>query len=146
MTASKTNINELFLQGTPMPNHLHHWLAAVHMQNINPRKFLQMVNQFADIENLFAATTDAWKAADIPEKYWEILRAPNWKAVESDLKWCEEHNHHIISLDDPIYPLALKELSDPPLLLFVRGDVNALSCIQFAIVGSRNATATGIKN
>jgi len=50
---------------------------------------------------------------------------------------------HILTLHDPAYPALLKEIADPPPLLFVRGDPAVLSRPQLGIVGSRNPTPGG---
>ena len=50
-----------------------------------------------------------------------------------------------MTLDDPCYPLALKEIADPPPILFVTGNIHLLSTPQIAIVGSRNPTQDGKK-
>ncbi|MEH6586854.1 MAG: DNA-processing protein DprA [Halioglobus sp.] len=51
----------------------------------------------------------------------------------------------IVSLADPLYPPLLKTIPDPPALLYVRGDPTLLQRPQLAIVGSRRATAAGLK-
>ena len=51
----------------------------------------------------------------------------------------------IISLADPLYPPLLKTIPDPPPHLYVRGDPALLRRPQLAIVGSRRATAAGLK-
>lgn len=60
------------------------------------------------------------------------------------LNWCQANEVHCLSIVDPLFPPLLKEIAAPPTLLFVRGDVGLLSLPQIAIVGSRNATASGI--
>lgn len=48
-----------------------------------------------------------------------------------------------ITLNDAAYPAQLKEIADPPPILFVRGNVHLLQSPQIAIVGSRNPTSDG---
>lgn len=50
-----------------------------------------------------------------------------------------------ISIDDEDYPPLLRAIHDPPRQLFVRGDVAALKEPQLAIVGSRRASAAGLR-
>ena len=71
------------------------------------------------------------------------LLKPNWDLVEQDLAWFDEPSRHIITLHDPRYPELLKQIADPPSLLFVQGDVSLLSHWQIALVGSRNPSASG---
>jgi DNA processing protein len=54
--------------------------------------------------------------------------------------------HALWTLDHPQYPAALREIPDPPLCLFVRGQCRAMSERCVALVGSRNATRQGLEN
>lgn len=126
--------------------HLSYWLASLFMPEVGPRTMFRLLEHFSDIEKLFNATSADWQAAGIPVNYQQMLREPNWKAVELELQWALHNQQRIICIDDHDYPPLLKEISDPPLVLYVRGDVSVLSQPQIAIVGSRNATPTGVTN
>jgi len=63
--------------------------------------------------------------------------------IERDLDWLEEPGRVLLTADDPRYPVQLAAVSGMPAALFVRGDPALLARPQVAIVGSRNATATG---
>lgn len=128
------------------PNHLPYWLAAIYLPGIGPRKFLRWLDCFSDIEAFFTAAIDEWQAAGMTAKDIHALRHPDWRAVEKDLRWSEGEGCHLLALPQQDYPKPLKEISDPPLILFVRGDKTALSHTQIAIVGSRHATPYGLKN
>ena len=69
--------------------------------------------------------------------------APDWEGAERDLRWLEPPTHHLVRIVDPGYPPRLRTISQPPLLLFVRGGVELLGEPQLAIVGSRNPTRGG---
>ncbi len=126
-------------------SHLHYWLAALYAPHIGPRSFLKGLSKFIDIENLFQANEEAWRAAGFNQKQIEALQYPNWQVVEKDLQWMQKENHHLIALTDERYPAILKEMVDPPLVLYVKGNVDALSQIQIAMVGSRHPSRQGIK-
>jgi DNA processing protein len=57
-----------------------------------------------------------------------------------------QNNARLITHQHVDYPSLLKQIDRPPLLLFVKGNVELLSLPQIAIVGTRNPTATGIEN
>lgn len=57
--------------------------------------------------------------------------------------WLAQPDNHLVTVDDPGYPPLLREISDHPLYLFVRGDPAVLSRPMIAIVGSRNSTVYG---
>jgi len=63
--------------------------------------------------------------------------------IDYDLEWLEQQNNGVLTFNDTNYPLQLKEIADPPPILFVRGNPDLLSLPQIAIVGSRNPSALG---
>jgi DNA processing protein len=56
----------------------------------------------------------------------------------------EQPGHLAVTLADPCYPPQLKEIADPPPLLFIRGNPDILALPQIAIVGSRNPSHLGV--
>ncbi len=54
--------------------------------------------------------------------------------------------HHTVRLGDDDYPELLSNIPDPPELLYVLGDIDALHMPSIAIVGSRNPTRGGVRN
>ena len=73
-----------------------------------------------------------------------LLSGVDWyQKGEIELKRLEKFGAEVLSYDSPLYPPLLKQLIDPPLLLFVLGDPGLLAQKSIAIVGSRAATAYG---
>lgn len=72
-----------------------------------------------------------------------LINAPNETWLKETLKWLARPKHAIITRHDTRYPPLLKQIHDPPFILYVAGDVNALSHPQLALVGSRKATPMG---
>jgi DNA processing protein len=79
----------------------------------------------------------------LPAPLAAALAAPDWTAVEGDLRWLESPGCHLVAQGDPLYPPLLCALPGRPLALFVRGDPGILSLPQVAVVGSRNPTEAG---
>lgn len=68
----------------------------------------------------------------------------NYHKVDEALTWQQQaDNHHLLCLSDPLYPPLLKQIADPPLVLFVKGDINSLLPPSIAIVGSRHSSLQG---
>ncbi|WP_370280239.1 DNA-processing protein DprA [Pontibacterium sp.] len=61
-------------------------------------------------------------------------------------EWLRTPDSHLLTLDSPDYPTLLKQISDPPPILYVRGDVDVLHLPQIAMVGSRNASRAGVQH
>ena len=64
-----------------------------------------------------------------------VLRAEQWLA--------QSRSHHVVTITCEHYPRLLKQLKNPPLILFVLGNVTLLNAPQIAIVGSRNSSFQG---
>jgi DNA processing protein len=128
----------------PSSTDLRYWLALLRAPGVGCVHFQQILQYFDTPEALFTTPESAWpEALSLPTKTRAYLRNPDWRGVEADLQWAEAEACHILSLHDPRYPLLLKEIPDPPPLLFARGAIDALSHPQLAVVGSRNPSAGG---
>lgn len=125
---------------------LKYWLAAVHVDNVTPQQFLIALQTFSDMAVLMTASKDDWLACGFTWQQVCSLGSVNWRAVEKAMRWAEADDCHLIALHDRDYPPLLREISDPPLVLFVRGDKSILLQNQFAIVGSRAVSAYGDRN
>ncbi|HEY0962415.1 MAG TPA: DNA-processing protein DprA [Pseudomonadales bacterium] len=75
---------------------------------------------------------------------WPDAWPPEQRAAYE--RWAQHAQHHLLPYHDPRYPPLLRQIADPPPLLFVRGNVDVLSRPQLAIVGSRRPTADGREN
>lgn len=90
----------------------------------------------ATLTELEASGMQAVSAQSIATgKSIELAQLECGKAVEARAR--------IISLSDPEYPARLKEIYDPPVILFVKGSVEALSQAGIAMVGTRHPTPYG---
>jgi DNA processing protein len=119
---------------------LKYWLALVRMPGLGATGVRRLLENGCPPRRLFEA------GRDIPElapaaKAWR--QRPDWAAVEADLDWLDAADHHALTLSDPRYPPLLKEIADPPPVLFLRGDPTRLADRQLAIVGSRNPSPGG---
>lgn len=79
-----------------------------------------------------------------PAVAYVLARGPDAALVERTLRWQEQPAHSLIPFEDARYPAMLREVADPPGLLYARGDVGCLQRPSLAIVGSRNATPQGL--
>lgn len=63
--------------------------------------------------------------------------------LEADLSWLAQQGNYLIAYDDSRYPEKLKNIANPPAVLFVKGNVECLSQAQIAVVGSRRYSDYG---
>jgi len=126
-------------------NALRYWLALLHAPGIGAVRFLRILEQQPDLIAFFDDGGIADIQQGIPDKLRRYLSKPDWRAVDTALEWATDPQCHIVTLLDPRYPALLKEISDPPPILFVRGDAGLLQQPQLAMVGSRNPSASGCR-
>jgi DNA processing protein len=122
---------------------LRYWLALLHAPGVGTMRFLRILEHTPDLPHFFAERGEISDELSITPKLRRYLGKPDWHAADTALEWAQDPECHILSLLDPRYPLLLKEIPDPPPLLFVRGDTSLLQQPQLAIVGSRNPSAGG---
>jgi len=122
---------------------LRYWLALHRTPQIGTQRFHKLLASYGTPEEIFRAPPERLRAAGIAPASIDYLRQPDWKAVDRDMEWLSQPGNHVVPFQDAAYPPLLKQISDPPALLFVRGDTDYLVQPQLAIVGSRNPTHTG---
>ncbi|MGR8933822.1 MAG: DNA-processing protein DprA [Gammaproteobacteria bacterium] len=106
------------------------------------RTFLKILESFTP-EQVFRQPLGNLAPLELSAKSLEYLKNPDWARIERDLAWLQQSGNAILTLNDPAYPALLKQIADPPPLLFVRGNLELLSAPQIAIVGSRNPSHLG---
>ena len=78
----------------------------------------------------------------------DIARSLSSKQVrlraETELHKCRQKQVAVLTLGDAHYPSLLKEIFDPPIVLFASGDLSCLALPSISMVGSRRATAYGL--
>jgi DNA processing protein len=74
-----------------------------------------------------------------------LCNGPDPARLAAVLAWQRRPACTVLTLDDARYPELLRETPDPPLLLYAQGRIELLGEAALAIVGSRNATAQGMR-
>ena len=123
------------------------WLILHHAPTVGAVTFVKALEQFGSPQAVLDCGPTALRQSGVFKKAAvEYLTAPEseqLQSIERDLEWLEQEGSHILTLEDEAYPALLKEITDPPPLLYVQGQVDLLSMPQLAIVGSRNPDALG---
>lgn len=74
-----------------------------------------------------------------------ILEFDDWGKVAEVFENADRVGAQIISYQDAVYPPLLREIYDPPVLLWVKGNAECLKNSGIAVVGTRRATTYGLK-
>jgi DNA processing protein len=121
-----------------------YWLALALTQGLGPSRIKKLIEHFGTAERVFQASLTELEAMGMRAvsaqslatgKSLELAQQECMKAVEAGAR--------IIALGDPEYPARLKEIYDPPVILFVKGCVEVLGRPGIAMVGTRHPTPYG---
>ncbi|MDD5033839.1 MAG: DNA-processing protein DprA [Methylococcaceae bacterium] len=118
-------------------------LALLRAPGVGPRTYQALIERLGSPAAVFAESPADLSALGLGKSTLEWLQNPDWRRIENDLRWLELPGHHCLDLGDAAYPKALREIPDPPPLLFVDGEPAALQARQLAVVGSRNPSPIG---
>lgn len=75
----------------------------------------------------------------------QILKFNDWKEADEIIEDVERSKYQLLTYADEAYPKLLKQIYDPPILLWLRGDTTALDTDSIAMVGTRKASSYGKK-
>ncbi len=105
----------------------------------------KLLSHFSEPAEILAAKTSALES--ITESRWphckSLRQLVDWKGVQIDRLWTGRPTRRIIGLSDRAYPPLLREIQDPPVVLYAQGDCSLMLSRGLAIVGSRNPTPIG---
>lgn len=121
------------------------WLVLLNAPHLGTSCLVSLLGEFGSAENILAADDNDLRQAGVSGKALDSIRQEPSPLLQQQMSWLQQPGHHMIACTDPAYPYLLKEIHDPPAVLFVDGDADILGGQQIAIVGSRNPTVTGRK-
>ena len=121
---------------------IEYWLAL----KLIPRLAIQKKLHFVKTYGLSELFQQALPFQALTSNQQRAFQSPQWNKINDIIAQSKACNSEIIGFDDPRYPLILKQIYDPPLVLFVQGNNLLLNEKQLAIVGSRSATINGRKS
>ena len=123
------------------------WLRLTLVPGVSPGVQRRLLDVFGTPHAVLGATSREISAAAEDTRIAPLLEAgPKKGLLEATLAWLEADGCHLLTLVDAQYPKALLNIHDPPALLYARGRIEMLNNPAFAIVGSRNATAQGVRD
>lgn len=129
-------------------------LLLHHVPGLGPNRIKLALQQFRCFKTLLTQNDQFWlKGIRIGQKGWSAIRewqnqgrnSTLYQRAQEGLNWLNESdNNHIFSLACSDYPAQLKNIFDPPLILYIKGNAALLSKQQIAVVGARQATRSGL--
>jgi DNA processing protein len=112
------------------------------IKKLNSQHHREIAEQYENFD-------DFYNTEQLPEKYNfvrqdELFPEEDLDAkIETHYEICQKHDIQTISIWDPLYPIRLKQIAYPPMLIFVKGQLQEPDAIGVGIVGTRKCTRYG---
>ncbi|MGA8734269.1 MAG: DNA-processing protein DprA [Terriglobales bacterium] len=120
------------------------WLALALTPGLGPTKARRVIEFFGSVQALFQASLTELEAAGLRAVSAQSLATGRaMELAQDELGKAAAAGAQIVALDDPKYPTQLKQIYDPPLILYVRGNDGVISQPGIALVGTRHPTPYG---
>jgi DNA processing protein len=119
-----------------------HWLALSTLQGVGSVTVRKLIERFGSVEAIFdAPDADLLCVPRITAEVVARLRAISLNDLEVELTSLVDEGLQVITWDDAIYPVNLKQVQNAPPLLFMRGELQERDAQAVAIVGTRQPTS-----
>lgn len=108
--------------------------------------YFKLKEDFGSIYSSFKeATANYFADYKFPKSFVEeFINKKDLSFGKTELEKVGKHNIKIVTIEDVSYPRILKELYNPPILLYIKGSIQADS-VNIAVIGTRKPTSYGIK-
>ena len=117
------------------------WLRLIRSENVGPRTFRALVNRYGGARAALEALPELARRGGAAR----AIRVHPRAEAERELEAARRIGATFVALGEPAYPRRLAAIDDAPPLIAVRGNLDALARPMVGMVGSRNASAAGIK-
>jgi len=122
-----------------------YWLALKMVPGLGTRTSAKLLDRFRTPQAVFHASRTELESAGVSGAVAQsIASGITFEDAAAQHDKMAETGAVVITLGDPRYPQPLREIFDPPILLFARGRVELLQSLAVAVVGTRRPTAYGL--
>jgi DNA processing protein len=129
----------------PLNDEQREWLALSMIPGVGTAMFIRLLAKFRSPRRVLSASRGQLEEVVGPKLAQRINQYREMVDVTAQEKAIDAAGAQLITMDDKAYPLRLAEIYDPPLTLFVRGELGDPEEPSVALVGTRRATPYGIR-
>ena len=123
-----------------------HWIWLATRRHITRRQQLQLLEHFSDPEELYRCDSYA-SQLQLSAQMLDALEDKDLTEARSILKCCSDRRVNILTISDAAYPSRLRNISDPPVVLYYRGTLPDFEGQPVVgVVGTRKASVYGMQN
>jgi DNA processing protein len=118
-----------------------YWLALSLTQGLGPSRIKKLIEIYGTVDRVFQASLTELEGTGMRAvSAQSITTGKSMELAQQECAKAAQAGARIISLSDSEYPSRLKEIYDPPVILFAKGSVAVLAQPGIAMVGTRHPT------
>jgi DNA processing protein len=120
------------------------WLALALTPGLGPRRILSAIRQTNSAEEILQLPLTGLESLNFPAQAVQFISDGQARRSAND-EWeaMQKSGASFLTYNDPEYPERLRQIFDPPALLWTRGDASLLSKPSIAVIGTRHPTPYG---
>lgn len=120
-----------------------HWIWLAHRPGLTDRSRAALLQQFPDAEDIYFADAEAFSS--LSQETAESLKDKNLQSAQQILDTCNRQKIQIITYRDAAYPARLRNIADPPAVLYCKGSLPQCDSLPLiGVVGTRQASGYGM--
>lgn len=119
------------------------WLSLI--KGLGSRKKLELLQEYGNPKKIYNLTeSELLRVRGIGKELAKKILDKNIKEqIYKHIKYMQKYKIDIININDKKYPQILKQIYDPPISLYIKGNIEILNEKNIAIVGCRNSSKYG---
>jgi len=121
-----------------------YWVGFNIVRGVGPTRLRALLDYFGDVERAWHAPGEELRRAGLDRRSLENLLATRAaRDLDQELEKIAAVGAHLLTWESPGYPRLLREISDPPPVLYVKGTMTEEDAWAVAVVGTRRASPYG---
>lgn len=125
---------------------MNYWIWFANIKGLGSIQKKKLLEIYDNPRKIYNATSKSLESTNVLRTgvIDEIEKSKNIGLLKQYEEYMQKHSIEIINIEDKFYPKLLREIHDPPISLFAKGNVNLLNDFSISIVGCRDATKYGL--
>ncbi|MCB9078766.1 MAG: DNA-protecting protein DprA [Anaerolineaceae bacterium] len=123
---------------------LQFWIGFSKVPGIGPVRLRALLDYYGDVETAWGANPGELRAIGLDKRSIEnLVKVRHSVDLEAEMETLDQLRISVLTWESPNYPKLLKNIPDPPAVLYVRGQLNPQDEWAVGVVGTRQATTYG---
>lgn len=125
---------------------MNYWIWFANIKGLGSAQKKKLLEIYTSPKKIYNASKVSLESTKILRKgvLEEIEKSKDISLIKRYEEYMVKHNIAIVNINDKTYPALLKEIHDPPITIFAKGNVDLLKEFSIAVVGCRDATNYGL--